>query len=106
MGQETDFYIPRIAWRKDEMLGVLVLSRDQTSLNFQLFDPKTGTATHTLHEQGTPWLNIGQFNFLDDGNLLWSSERSGFRHLYLYDKEFSLLNQVTGTEKDLSLIHI
>ena len=57
-----------------------------------------------MHEQGTPWLNIGQFNFLDDGNLLWASERSGFRHLYLYDKEFSLLNQVTGTEKDNWLV--
>ena len=104
LGHETDIYIPRIVWREDEMLGVLVLSRDQTSLNFHLFDPETGTATHTLSEKGTPWLNIGQFQFLDNGDLLWSSERTGFRHLYLYDKEFSLLNQVTGAEEDNWLV--
>ena len=104
LGNETDIYIPRIAWREDEMLGVLVLSRDQTSLNFHLFDPENGTATHTLSEKSTPWINIGQFHFLDNGDLLWSSERTGFRHLYLYDKEFSLLNQVTGAEKNNWLV--
>ena len=42
---------------------------------------------------------MGEFSddtrFLKSGGILWSSERSGFRHLYLYDGS-NLVRQITS----------
>ena len=93
-----DRYLPRVRWRRDGLLAALTLSRDQTRLSLRLLDPVTGAVQRTLEERGEPWLNVGDFRFLDTGELLWSSERSGFRHLYLYDAELAEGRALTGGE--------
>ncbi len=94
--EEDDQYLPRVRWRRDGLLAGLVLSRDQTRLSLRLFDPGTGAVLRALEERGEPWLNVGDFRFLDTGELLWSSERSGFRHLHLYDAELAEARTLTA----------
>jgi dipeptidyl-peptidase-4 len=36
--------------------------------------------------------------FLNDNSFIWTSEKDGFNHIYLYDKNGKLRNQVTGKE--------
>ncbi len=98
LGGDGDSYLPRVRWRRDGVLAGLVLSRDQTRLQLRLFDPDTGAVLSTLEEHGEPWLNLGDFRFLDSGELLWSSERSGFRHLYLYDADITTSHRLTAGE--------
>ena len=98
LGDEDDVYLPRVLWRPDGVLAGVVLNRQQTELRLHLFDPDTGAVLRTLEEHGEPWLNLGDFRFLDSGELLWSSERSGFRHLYLYDADLALSGQLTEGE--------
>ncbi len=95
LGSDEDIYLPRVLWRPDGILAGLVLSRDQRRLRLHLFDPKTGAVLRTLEETGDPWLNLGEFRFLESGELLWSSERSGYRHLYLYDAQLSEAKPLT-----------
>ena len=96
LGDEDDIYLPRVVWRPDGVLAGVVLNRQQTQLRLHLFDPDTGAVLLTLGEHGEPWLNLGDFRFLDSGELLWSSERSGFRHLYLYDVDLASSRQLTS----------
>src|SRR5581483_4163239 len=87
LGPEADCYLARVDWRPDGALVVQVQSRDQRRLELCAYDPATGAATVLLVEEGTPWLNLhDDLRFVGETSaFVWSSERTGFRHLYLYD---------------------
>jgi len=86
LGPDDDIYLARVAWRPDGVLTAQIESRDQQHLRLVAFDGRTGTATTLIEERGEPWLNLSDdTRFLKSGAFIWSSERSGFRHLYLYD---------------------
>ena len=94
---EVDVYIPDVSWRPDGMLAVQVLSRDQRRLQLTVVDPAGGPTVASLEEINEPWLNTSSdHRWLDDGSLIWPSERSGFRHLYLYDAGLALTRQLTS----------
>jgi dipeptidyl-peptidase-4 len=84
------FYVPRMVWLPDgRRLAIELLDRDQRRLRLFLADALTGKCRLLLTEEDTYWINLSDdLHFLKDGrHFLWSSERSGFRHLYLYDTE-------------------
>jgi len=86
LGPDDDIYLARVAWRLDGVLTAQIESRDQRRLRLVAFDGRTGTATTLIEERGEPWLNLNDdTRFLKSGEFMWSSERGGFRHLYLYD---------------------
>ena len=81
----ADSYIARVAWQPSGALVVEVLSRDQRDLTVFAFD--TGGERSVLRrEHGDPWFNLGDgTRYLESGEGVFSSERTGFRHLYLRD---------------------
>lgn len=84
LGPDEDIYLARVNWRPDGTLTAQIESRDQRALRLVAFD-EGGRATPLIEEQGEPWLNLSDAHrFLKSGEILWSSERSGYRHLYLY----------------------
>jgi dipeptidyl-peptidase-4 len=88
LGVETDMYIPRVNWLPDsEHLAIQRLNRAETILDVLLSDTTTGKSAAFLSDKDAYWINISDdLRFLKDGKrFLWSSERSGYRHLYLYD---------------------
>lgn len=86
IGQEKDIYLARVYWSEDSQhVYVGVLSRDHKSLKMLDINPRTGVSRLMFEETSPTWLNIrGEFTALTDGGFLWSSERSGFRHIYRY----------------------
>ena len=89
-GAETDIYIPRVSWLNDSKhLAIQRLNRTQTILDLLIADAATGKTRAALTEKDPYWINVSDdLHFLKDGKrFLWSSERSGYRHLYLYDLE-------------------
>lgn len=88
LGTNDDIYLARVAWRPDGVLTALIQSRDQCTQRLVAFDPLSGAATTLIEEHGTPWLNLhDDLRFLRSGAFLWSSERTGFRHLSLHDRD-------------------
>jgi len=88
LGVETDMYIPRVNWLPDsKRLAIQRLDRTQTELVLLVSDAVTGKSTTILSEKDPYWINVNDdLLFLKDGqHFLWASERSGYRHLYLYD---------------------
>jgi len=85
LGPERDIYIARVAWRPDGVLTAQVLSRDQRTLQLVAFDAATGARELLIEHQGVPWLNLDHdTHFLDSGEMVGTSEESGFRHISLY----------------------
>ncbi len=97
LGANDDFYLARVNWGKDNStLYVQRLSRDQKALDLISFDSKTGIGKVILSEKSDTWVELhDDFKILKNGDFLWSSERDGNNHLYLYDKNGKLLRQVT-----------
>lgn len=98
MGPNPDVYLANANWAKDgATLYVQRLTRDQKRLDLLAVNPKTGTSRVILTEASPHWVNQNDDNFhaLKDGTFLWASERSGYRHLYLYAGDGKLIRQVT-----------
>jgi dipeptidyl-peptidase-4 len=107
IGAETDIYIPRVNWLTDSKhLAIQRFNRTQTALDLLIADSTTGKTRTVLSENDANWINVGDdLYFLKDGKrFLWSSERSGYRHLYLYDLEGKQLAQLTKGEWEVSAV--
>lgn len=97
LGSYNDFYIPRIKWtNEDNLLSVQVMNRHQNNLDFHFVDAKTSTSKIILNEKDNYYIDItDNLTFLDDNSFIWTSEKDGFNHIYHYDKNGKLLNQIT-----------
>ena len=110
LGQENDIYIPRVKWLPDSQ-GVVFqrLSRDQKTLELLLADPDTGKTSTILQEKSDTWINLHNdiYLFKHTPRFIWSSERNGFKHLYLYNLDGTLLRQLTSGKWVVnSLLHV
>jgi len=106
-GEDTDIYIARVNWLTDaKHLAIQRLNRKQTDLDLLIADTANGQTRSVLNETDPYWINVSNdLRFLKDGKrFLWSSERSGYRHLYLYDLEGKELAQLTKGEWEVSAV--
>ena len=87
LGSNPDYYLARVDWAMDgRSLYVQRLSRDQKRLDMLRFDPATGRSSLLFSETSPTWVNLtDNFKPLKDGSLIWSSERSGYSHLYRWN---------------------
>ena len=93
----SDFYIARMKWTKDAtILSAQVLNRHQDNLDLLFIDGNLGTTKVVLNEKDKAYVDVtDHLTFLKDNNFIWTSEKDGFNHIYLYDKNGKLKNQVT-----------
>lgn len=82
-----DDYLARVDWAGSE-LAVQTQSRDQRELRLRFFDPVSGEARNGLVERSSTWINLhDNFRHLDEQRFLWTSERDGHSHLYVYESD-------------------
>jgi len=99
LSKDPDVYFPRVYWLPDgQRLAVMRMDRHQQKLDFLFVNIKTGQYRTVLSERDPFWINIDDFvYFFKKKNwFLWGSEKSGFRHLYLYDYQGNQLRQLTA----------
>ena len=98
IGTETDIYIPRIKYTMNpNELSIQRLDRKQQNLELLLADSKTGKTRTILTEHDNEWIDIeDDLTFLKNGkSLLWTSEESGYKHIYLYPLGKGEIRQIT-----------
>jgi dipeptidyl-peptidase-4 len=97
LGPDKDIYVARVDWSVDgKTLYVQRQARDQKTVELVAYDPATGQGRTILTETDAHWVELNDdFRPLKDGSFLWSSERSGYKHLYRYAATGKLLAQVT-----------
>ncbi|OHB75921.1 MAG: hypothetical protein A2Z25_01605 [Planctomycetes bacterium RBG_16_55_9] len=94
---EGTHLITRIGWMPDsEKIFFFVQDRAQTWLDFNTAPKRGGQATRLFRETTQAWVDVPDSpKFLSDGSFLILSERTGWKHLYLYDKDGKLKHAVT-----------
>ncbi len=97
LGANTDIYLARVDWSHDgKTLYVQRQSRDQKTLDLLSVDPATGASRVILSQKAEAWVDLNNdFHVLPDGRFIWSNEDSGWRHLYLYDRNGRQLRAIT-----------
>ncbi|MEZ7500016.1 S9 family peptidase [Flavobacterium sp. Arc3] len=97
LGKYKDFYIARMQWTNDaNVLSAQILNRHQDNLDLLFVDGTTGTTKVVLNEKDEAYVDVtDNLTFLNDNSFIWTSEKDGFNHIYLYDKNGKLRNQVT-----------
>lgn len=108
-GTETDIYLPRIQWTKNpELLSIRRMNRLQNKLDLLHVNAATGQATTVLTETSATYVDLeftDDLTYLVDGkSFLWSSERSGYKQLYLYAINGQLIRPVTTGNFEVSSV--
>ena len=90
-------YIPRIKWSTKE--GVLIattLNRHQNDLKLHKVNAVRSSAMLLFNEKDAAYVSVkDDLTFLDDNSFIWTSEKDGFNHIYHYNFNGKLINQIT-----------
>lgn len=98
IGSGNDQYIPRINWTKDpNTLAIRRMNRLQNKQDLMLANVSTGETEIIKTETSNAWIDVNDnLKFLDDGeHFIYTSEESGFNHIYLYKMNGELVRQIT-----------
>lgn len=105
-GGETDQYIPRIKWTPDANdLVIMRLNRRQNQLDVMYTNPFTGHSRLIFRERNEKYIDenfLDQFIYLEDGKFVVTSERNGYAHLYLHDRDGFEMAQLTNGNFDVT----
>ena len=97
LGSNSDIYLARVNWSADgRTLYVQRQSRDQKTLDLLSVDPATGASKVIVTQRSDAWVPLSHdFKPLENGDFIWSSEESGWKHLYLYNRDGRRLRAIT-----------
>lgn len=98
LGPTNDIYLARVNWSSDgRTLYVQRLSRDQKTLDLLSVDPATGASRVIVSQRSDAWVPLNHdFRALDNGDFIWSSEETGWKHLYLYNRDGRRVRAITS----------
>jgi len=93
----SDFYIPRIEWTNDsDILSAQFMNRQQNELDLWFLNTSNGSSELVLAEKDDAYIDVtDNLTFLEDNSFIWTSDKDGFNHIYHYDKDGDLINQIT-----------
>jgi dipeptidyl-peptidase-4 len=97
----TPIYFTNIAWSPDgKTIYMFELNRDQNDCRLVSYDATTGERIAELYRETSDKyvepLHPIQFLPWDNNQFIMQSQRDGYNHLYLYNKEGKLLKQLTS----------
>ncbi len=97
IGKDTDIYIPRIQFTKDNnTICIQRLNRLQNKLEILTSNATTGESKAIVNEENKAYIEVPEISFLKDGkSFIMNSERDGWNHLYQFDMNGKLINQLT-----------
>jgi dipeptidyl-peptidase-4 len=98
VGSENDQYIPRINWTKgSNTLAIRRMNRLQNKQDLMLANVNTGETEIIKTETSDAWIDVNDdLKFLENGKqFIYTSEESGYNHIYLYNMNGELVRQIT-----------
>ncbi len=108
-GGNPDDYIPRINWtNSSDTLALQRLTRDHNKLSLLLAGAGTGEAKVIVDDADPAWVEITNdlLLFRNRERFVWTSEKSGYRHAYLYDYDGNEVQLTRGDWEISSLIAV
>ncbi len=107
IGTEKDIYIPRVKWTADaNLLSIRKLNRLQNNLDILHINASTGASNVVLNEKSETFIDLeftDDLIYLADGKqFIYTTERDGYKHLYLYGMDGKLVKQITQGSFEVS----
>ena len=104
--QVDNDYLPWMEWVNNEKVAFLKMDRKQKKWDLYISDNLSGKSLKVLSESDPHgWLdNHGQIKFMDDGKILWISEKSGFKHIWMAKHSGSNAWPITSGDWEVSSI--
>ncbi|HEX8253322.1 MAG TPA: S9 family peptidase [Thermoanaerobaculia bacterium] len=102
-----EFLIVNVAWSGDgRSLTYQVQNREQSWLDLVSASPLDGTSRTLFRETTQAWVDpLASPTWRKDGSFLWQSERNGYRHIYHYSADGTLLRQITSGAWEARDVH-
>ncbi|HVE79707.1 MAG TPA: S9 family peptidase [Gemmatimonadaceae bacterium] len=104
VGGDTGLYIPRMEWLGSDSLVIQRMPRRQNRVDVLVAAAATGAVARTLlADRDSAYVDVEDHPWWVRGGrqFLWSSDRSGWRQIYLYDRSGRVLRQVTADGADV-----
>lgn len=103
IGAETDIYIPRLDFTNNpSVLCIQRLNRLQNKLEYIFTNVGDGSGKVIHTEESKTYVDISDdLRFVADKGFIISSENDDFNHLYYYDLNGKLINQITKGNWDV-----
>ncbi len=91
------YYIPRIKWMNNaNYLSVQTINRHQNHLKLHVVNAKGNSVNILIEEKDDAYVDVtDNLTFLADDSFIWTSEKDGNNHIYLYSDSGKLMNQIT-----------
>lgn len=102
-----DHLVVDVSWTPDSRQVVFqVQDREQRWLDLDFAGAAGGPVRTMIKETSQTWVdNPGRPQWLRDGTFLWASERTGFRHLYHYRADGTLIRAITSGKWEARTLH-
>ncbi|MEZ5420555.1 MAG: S9 family peptidase [Vicinamibacterales bacterium] len=102
-GDPRDDYLARLEWKDGRTLAIQQLNRLQNQQDLLTADAATGAVTRTFRDRSETWLDVvDQVRWVDEGRrFLWTSERDGWRHVYVAAADGGTTSIVTRFDADI-----
>jgi dipeptidyl-peptidase 4 len=104
VGGDTGNYVARMDWLDADSLWVIRMPRRQNQADVLLLSATTGTGRTVLTDRDSAYVDVDDdgIRWIDGGRrLLWRSDRSGWRQVYLYERSGRLVRRVTRDGVDV-----
>lgn len=105
--EETeDYYIPRILFSKNnDYIFIQKLNRLQNKLELLRYDFLKNELQTLFVETDARWIDIqDNLMFVDEIGFLWTSDKDGYNHIYLYDLDGNLIKQLTNGKWEVDAV--
>ncbi len=109
IGHENQDYIPRVDWINDsQKLAIQRLYRSHKKLDLLLGDANTGKTQTIVTDSDPAWIDITDdlIFYRNQDRFIWTSEKSGYRHAYVYDYKGNEIQLTSGDWEISSLIDL
>ncbi len=97
LSKYNNYYIPRLLWTKsNNIVSVQLANRHQNKIDLVFVNASDNTSKLILEEKDNAYVDVtDNLTFLNNNSFFWTSERDGWNHIYQYDENGNLLQQVT-----------
>lgn len=104
LSKYSNYYIPRIKWTNDaNILSVQLQNRHQNVLDLVFVNAQDNSTTLILQEKDEAYIDVtDDLTFLNDNSFIWTSDKSGWNHIYQYDRTGNLKYQVSNGDWEVT----
>lgn len=107
---DENFYIPQIKWTSSvDQLAIFTLNRNQNEMKMFLANPKSTLSKLILQEKDDNYIDYRNFNFYqfssDNQYFIGVNEKNGYRHVYQYQINGTLIKQLTAGNWDVTDVY-